>query len=342
MKERDDRIFRLVVSKMAVERQGEELPQVLVLGPPWVFSTLESQFPNKFHFLKPWDSELSLHQFLISYAQSTQALLIPAVIHTLNSAILDCLPSLKLIITTSAGVDHLNLPELRGRGIAIAYAGNLYSEDVADMAVGLLIDVLRNVTAGDRFVRQRLWPTKPDFPLGLKLSGKQIGIVGLGKIGFEVAKRLEGFGCRISYNSKTKKPLVPYSYYSNVHELASNCEVLIICCGLTEETHHIINREVMLALGKNGVIINIARGAVINEKEMIQCLVEREIGGAGLDVFEIEPEIPKQLFTLHNVVLSRHAAITTHESFVGMSKLVVENLEAFFSNKPLVSPYMGY
>ncbi|XP_038877516.1 glyoxylate/hydroxypyruvate reductase HPR3-like [Benincasa hispida] len=326
---------------MDEERHGQKLPQVLVLSPPWILSTLESEFPNKFHFLKPWNSKLPLDQFLTSYAQSIKAMIIP-IIHTLNSAILDRLPSLKLIVTTSAGVDHLNLAELHGRGIAIAYAGNLFSEDVADMTVGLLIDVLRKILAGDRFVRQHLWPTKPDFPLGLKLSGKQIGIVGLGKIGSEVAKRLEGFGCKISYNSRTKKPLVPYSYYSNVHELAANCEVLIICCGLTEQTHHMINREAMLALGKNGVIINIGRGAVINEKEMIQCLVDGEIGGAGLDVFENEPEIPKQLFTLDNIVLSRHAAITTHESFVGMSKLVVENLEAFFSNKPLVSPYMGY
>ncbi|CAK9319015.1 unnamed protein product [Citrullus colocynthis] len=263
------------------------------------------------------------------------------VINTLNSAVLDCLPLLKLVLTTSAGVDHLNLAELRGHGIAIACAGNLFSEDVADMAVGLLIDVLRKVSERDQFVRQCLWPTKPNFPLGLKLSDKQVGIVGLGKIGSEVAKRLEGFGCRISYNSRTKKPLVPYSYYSNVHELAADCEVLIICCGLTKETHHMINREVMLALGRNGVIINIGRGPVIDEHEMIRCLVEGEIGGAGLDVFEIEPEVPRQLFTLDNVVLSPHAAVTTHESFVGMSKLVVENLEAFFSNKPSVSPYMG-
>ncbi|KGN56571.1 glyoxylate/hydroxypyruvate reductase HPR3 [Cucumis sativus] len=325
---------------MAMEGESKELPEVLVLGPPWVFSTLESQFPNKFHYLKPWLSQLPLHQFLTSYAQSTQALLIP-VSPPLNSPILDCLPSLKLVVTVSAGVEHLNFAELRGRGIAVAYAGNVFSEDVADMAVGLLIDVLRKVSAGDRFVKQRLQPIKPDFPLRSKLSGKQIGIVGLGKIGSEVAKRLEGFGCRISYNSRTKKPLVSYSYYSNVHELATNCEVLIICCGLTEETHHMINREVMLELGKDGVIINIGRGAVIDEKEMIRCLIEGEIGGAGLDVFEFEPEIPKQLFTLDNVVLSPHTAVTTHESFVGIAKLAVENLEAFFSNKPLLSPYVA-
>ncbi|KAG6597183.1 Glyoxylate/hydroxypyruvate reductase HPR3, partial [Cucurbita argyrosperma subsp. sororia] len=326
---------------MAVGRQPNELPQVLVLSPPAIFTSLESQFSIRFHMLKPWDSKLPLLQFLTSYAQSVPAMLVvPGDRLLVNSAILDCLPSLKLVVTTSAGVDHLDVAELRRRGVAIAYAGNLFSQDVADMAVGLLIDVLRNVSAGDRFVRLGLWPTQRDFPLALKLSGKQIGIVGLGKIGTEVAKRLEGFGCRISYNSRTKKPLVPYSYYSNVHELAANCEALIICCGLTAETRHMIDRDVMVALGKDGVIVNVGRGAIVDEKELIRCLIQGEIRGAGLDVFENDPEIPKELFNLDNVVLSPHVAVLTTESMVGLTQLALGNLEAFFSNKPLVSPYV--
>ncbi|XP_022147048.1 glyoxylate/hydroxypyruvate reductase HPR3-like [Momordica charantia] len=326
---------------MAVEIPADELPQVLVLAPPADFSSLESQFPNRFHFLKPWFSKLPLLQFLTSYAQSAPALLVsPGDRLAVSSNILDCLPSLKLVVTISAGVDHLDLPELRRCGVAIAYAGNLFSEDVADMAVGLLIDVLRKVSAGDRFVRKGLWPTKGNPPLGLKLSGKRIGIVGLGKIGSEVAKRLEGFGCKLSYNSRTKKPIVSYSYYSNVYELATNCEAIIICCGLTKETRHMINREVMLALGKDGVMVNVGRGAIIDEKEMIQCLIEGEIGGVGLDVFENEPEIPEQLFTLDNVVLSPHVAVTTKESMEGLVKLATDNLEALFANKPLVSPFV--
>ncbi|XP_022147100.1 glyoxylate/hydroxypyruvate reductase HPR3-like, partial [Momordica charantia] len=191
-----------------------QLPEVLALGSPLVFSLLESQFPNRFHFLKPWLSKLPLLQFLTSYAQSTQALIIRGGGSIkLTPALLHCLPSLKLVVTSSVGVDHLDLPELRRRGVAVANAGNIFSDDVADLAVGLLIDVLRKVSAADRFLRQGLWPTKGEFPLGLKLSQRRIGIIGLGKIGSEVAKRLEGFGCRISYTSRTKKPLVPYSYY---------------------------------------------------------------------------------------------------------------------------------
>ncbi|XP_038902451.1 glyoxylate/hydroxypyruvate reductase HPR3-like [Benincasa hispida] len=327
---------------MATEDQAkDELPQVLVLGPPLIFPYLESQFTNRFHFLKPWLSNLSLTQFLTSYTQSTQALLIRGGgTAQLTTAILDCLPSLKLVVTSSVGVDHLYLPELHRRGVAIAHARNVFSEDAADMAVGLLIDVLRKVSAGDRFVRQGLWLTKGHFPSGLKLSGKRIGIVGLGKIGSEVAKRLEGFGCKISYNSRIKKSKAPYSYYSNVYELAANCEVLIICCALTEETYHIINKEVMVALGKDGVIVNIGRGAIIDEKEMIRRLIQGEIGGAGLDVFENEPVIAEEFLNLDNVVLSPHAAAMTYESSMEVCRLVVDNLEAFFSNKPLVSPFV--
>lgn len=156
---------------MAAEDQAKELPQVLVLGPPSIFPYLESQFSNRFLFLKPWLSKLPLTQFLTSFAQSAPALLIRGGGSTqLTSAILDCLPSLKLVVTSSVGVDHLNLPELRRRGVAIAYAGNVLSEDAADMAVGLLIDVLRKVSAGDRFVRQGLWSRKGDFPPGLKVQ----------------------------------------------------------------------------------------------------------------------------------------------------------------------------
>lgn len=176
--------------------------------------------------------------------------------------------------------------------------------------------------------------------MGSKLGGKRVGIVGLGSIGLEVAKRLEAFGCIILYNSRRKKANISYPFYSNVCELAANSNALIICCALTDETRHMINKEVMKALGKEGVIINIGRGAIIDEKELVQCLVQGEIGGAGLDVFENEPDVPKELFTLDNVVLSPHVAVFTQESFSDLYDLMVGNLEAFFSNKTLLSPVL--
>jgi len=171
-----------------------------------------------------------------------------------------------------------------------------------------------------------------------QLTGKKIGVVGLGRIGLEVAKRLKAFGCIISYKSRNKKPLVSYPYYSTVLELATNNNVLILCCGLNDQTRHIVNKEVMLALGKGGIIVNIGRGALIDEKELLKCLIDEDIGGAGLDVFENEPHVPKEFFSLDNVVLSPHAAVYTSESHMGIRQLVEQNLEAFFSNKPLITP----
>lgn len=162
--------------------------------------------------------------------------------------------------------------------------------------------------------------------------------MGLGSIGLEVAKRLEAFGCEISYHSRRKKSCVSYVFYPNIHDLAAKSNILVICCALTEQTRHMINREVMLALGKGGVVVNIARGGVVDEKELVACLQRAEIGGAGLDVFEHEPHLPDELFELDNVVLSPHAAVLTRESMQDMYRLVVANFEAFFLNKPLVSP----
>lgn len=171
-----------------------------------------------------------------------------------------------------------------------------------------------------------------------QLAGKKVGIVGLGKIGLEVAKRLEAFGCTILYNSRNKKPFVSYPFYSSVVELASNSNVLVLCCDLNDQTKHIINREAMLALGKEGIIVNVGRGSLIDERELLKCLMEGEIRGAGLDVFENEPQVPKEFFSLDNVVLSPHAAMLTFESLIGISQLMERNLQAFFSNKPLLTP----
>ncbi|KAJ8565395.1 hypothetical protein K7X08_007971 [Anisodus acutangulus] len=200
--------------------------------------------------------------------------------------------------------------------------------------VVLLIDVLRKVSAAHRFVR----PVHGNFPLGSKVGGRKVGIVGLGSIGLKVAKRLEAFGCIISYLSRKKKP-VSYPFYCDVHELAAKCDVLVICCALIDQTRHLINKEVLLALGK-GLIINIARGTVINEMELVQCLDQGEIAGAGLDVFENEPNVPEELFSLDNVVLSRHVTFYTEDSFKDLYELISGNVEALFLNKPLLSPVL--
>ncbi|KAK9145124.1 hypothetical protein Sjap_005027 [Stephania japonica] len=320
-------------------RHHHHQPSVVVFGeiPPILSSYFPLNSLDKFHFLKPFESPTTLHHFLTSQAQSARALLCIGPV-PVDADTLRCMPSLECVVATSVGVDHVDLQECRLRGIDVTNAGDSFSEDVADFAVGLLLDVLRRVSASDRYVRSGLWALKGDYPLGLQqLRGKRVGILGLGRIGSEIAKRIEAFGCIISYNSRKKRPSVPYPYYSNANDLASNSDILILSCALTAETHHIVNKSIMSALGKKGIIINVGRGALVDEKELVHFLVNGEIGGAGLDVFENEPDVPKELVELDNVVVSPHKAVLTPESLAATFDLAMANLDAFFSNKPLLS-----
>ncbi|TKY65571.1 Glyoxylate/hydroxypyruvate reductase HPR3 [Spatholobus suberectus] len=154
----------------------------------------------------------------------------------------------------------------------------------------------------------------------------------------EVAKRLEAFGCIILYYLRNKKPFVSYPFYSNMVELAATSDALVLCCSMNEQTRHMVNKEVLLAFGKKGVTVNVGRGALIDEKELVKCLMEGQIGGAGLDVFENEPNVPQELLEMDNVVLSPHNGAFTFETHMALTELVAENLEALFHNKPLITP----
>ncbi|KAJ0745101.1 putative hydroxyphenylpyruvate reductase [Helianthus annuus] len=172
----------------------------------------------------------------------------------------------------------------------------------------------------------------------MQFSGKKVGILGLGRIGTAIAKRAESFNCSISYLSRSEKPESKYKYYPSVIKLASNCDILVVACALTEQTRHIINREVIDALGPKGVLVNIGRGAHVDERELVSALVEGRLAGAGLDVFEHEPQVPEELFGLDNVVVLPHVASSTVETEMAMADLVVGNLEAHFLKKPLLTP----
>ncbi|CAA2962111.1 glyoxylate hydroxypyruvate reductase HPR3 [Olea europaea subsp. europaea] len=271
-------------------REVHPLPEILVLGPPAVFETYEKEFCSKFRTIRPWESTLPLSEFLSAYANDTSAVF--------------------------AGLNHIDLTECSRRQISVANASTVLSADVADLAVGLILDVMRKISAANRFVKDGFWPKAGDYPFGSKFGGKKVGIVGLGSIGLE-------------------------AFYIDVHYLAAISDVIVIYCALTEQTDHLINREVLLALGKKGFIVNIARGAIIDEKQLVLCLQQGLIAGAGLDVFENEPYVPEVLFSLHNVVLSPHRVAFTEESFQDSYEIATGYLEAFFSNKPLLSPVLS-
>ncbi|GAB2290885.1 hypothetical protein Dimus_025149 [Dionaea muscipula] len=323
------------------DSRSEDLPRVLMLCPPSVYTIFHAEFSKNFHFIKSYESTLPTDQFLSAYAADITALLLSGSGPPITAdGVLCHLPSLKCIVPPPAGLDHVDLTECRRRDIAVANAGDIFSVDVADFAVALLIDVLRKISAGDRYVRSGLWSSNGNYGLGSKLIGRRVGIVGLGNIGSKVAVRLQAFGCRIFYTSRTLKPSALYEYCSDVYELANKVDILMICCALTDQTRHMVNKEVLSKLGKDGVIVNIARGAIIDENELVRCLVDNKIAGAGLDVFEHEPSVPKELFALENVVLSPHRAVFTLDSLRDMYEHVTGNLKAFFSGKPLLSRYV--
>ncbi|KAJ0962209.1 hypothetical protein J5N97_030037 [Dioscorea zingiberensis] len=325
------------LASIAGDRDRElELPLVLILRP--LFPAFQDALRERFRFLEPWESSLPTHDFLSAHANSVRALLCSGPLPPVDASTLACLPGLQCVVATSTGVNHIAMDECRRREILVANAGTVFSDDAADYAVGLLIDVLRKISTSDRYIRSGLWPLKGTYLLGSKLGGKRVGIVGFGSIGSKVAKRLEAFGCTIFYHSRTRKPSVSFKYFSNISNLAAESDALIVSCALTNETHHIISKDVLLALGKEGVVINVGRGALIDEKELVNCLMEGVIGGAGLDVFEDEPNVPQELFVLDNVVLSHHRAVFTPDSFSSLLQLVIDNLEAFFAGRPLLSP----
>lgn len=171
-----------------------------------------------------------------------------------------------------------------------------------------------------------------------QLGGRRVGIIGFGNIGSLVARRLEALGCTICYNSTRPKDSVPYRYFPTVRDLAAESNVLVVACALNEATRHIVGRDVLEALGKDGIIVNISRGANVDEAELVTALKEGRIAGAGLDVFENEPRVPGELCSMDNVVMTNHVAVFTSESMSDLRHHTIANLEAFFSGKPLLTP----
>ncbi|THU57403.1 hypothetical protein C4D60_Mb03t03160 [Musa balbisiana] len=309
-----------------------------VLLPVPMNAYLESELARRYKVFRLWESPPERRQDFIR----ANAAAIRAVVGNSKAGAdadtIDALPRLEIVACFSVGLDKVDLAKCRERGIRVTNTPDVLTDDVADLAIGLAIAVLRRLCQADRYVRSGAWLSKGDYKLTTRFSGKTIGIIGLGRIGLAIAKRAEAFGCPISYYSRSEKPNTNYKYYSNLVDLAANCHVLVVACSLTEETYHIVNREVLDALGPKGVLVNIGRGPHVDEPELVAALREGRLGGAGLDVFEQEPYVPEELFGMENVVLVPHVGSGTNETRNAMADLVIGNLEAHVMNKPLLTP----
>lgn len=300
------------------------------------FSTyLEQHLDTRYNLFRLWTIQ-DRPTFLSHHAASIRAVVGNANFGA-DRDLIDSLPALEIVSSFSVGLDKVDLGYCKEKGVRVTNTPDVLTDDVADLAIGLMLATLRGICECDRYVRNGLWK-KGDFKLTTKFSGKKVGIIGLGRIGAAIAKRAEAFNCPISYYSRSQKPESKYKYLPSVVELASDCDILVVACPLTEQTRHIINREVLDALGPKGFLINIGRGPHIDEPELVSALVERRIAGAGLDVFENEPHVPEELFGLDNVVLLPHVGSGTVETRNAMADLVLGNLEAHFNKKPLLTP----
>ena len=253
----------------------------------------------------------------------------------LPEALVKQIPSIRMVATCGVGYDNLPLAYLKQQGIQATNTPGVLNDAVCELAIGMMLGLMRRIPESEAFVKSGAWAKTP-FKLTTTLAGKQVGIAGMGRIGQDLAKRLEPFKVKIAYSGPSPKQ-VPYTYYPKVKDLAQNCDVLFLACPATPETDKMVNAEVLEALGPTGFLVNIARGSVVDENDLLYALQHKKIAGAALDVFENEPNPNKVFLNLDNVLLTPHIGSATTETRIAMTNLAVDNLEAFFANQPLLS-----
>jgi lactate dehydrogenase-like 2-hydroxyacid dehydrogenase len=245
------------------------------------------------------------------------------------------LPALEIVAINGVGFDKVDLDEARRRGVRVSNTPDVLTEDVADLAVGLVVAQLRQVARGDAHVRAGRW-LAGDLPLGSKVSRRRYGIFGFGRIGRAIARRLEGFDAEIAYSDRVELD-VPNRFFATPAELAAWSDVLIVAASASAETRNVIGARVLDALGPTGVLVNVARGSLVDEPALLDALEAGRIAGAALDVFADEPRVPERFLAMPNVVVTPHMASATHETRQAMADLVLANLDAHFAGRAMPS-----
>ncbi len=254
-----------------------------------------------------------------------------------DGKLMDALPKLKIISNFGVGVDQIDLEAAKQRSIIVTNTPDVLNDCVADCAMALVLNTLRKFPQSEGYLRSGFWPTRGPYPLATSIGGKTLGILGLGRIGEAIAKRAQAFGMKIRYHNRNKKS-VPYPYDADPVALAKNSDVLLIVTPGGAGTAKLVNAKVLDALGPQGYVVNVARGSVVDELVLLRYLQEKKIAGAGLDVFEHEPKVPAEFYSLDNAVLFPHVASATVETRKAMGDLQVENLHLHFAGKPVKTP----
>jgi hydroxypyruvate reductase len=247
------------------------------------------------------------------------------------------LPALRMVSIFGVGYDGVDVPAAIAHGAKVTHTPDVLNDEVADLALALMLAVSRNIVQADQHVRSEAWLQGP-MPLGRKMSGARLGIVGMGRIGQTIARRAQAFDMHVSYTARSAKPALPFAYVSSVEALALEVDFLVVITPGGAATRKLINAQVLKALGPQGYLINVARGSVVDEQALIAALQRGEIAGAGLDVFETEPHVPEALRASPKVVLSPHIGSATTQTRNAMADLAFDNLALHFAGKPLRTP----
>ena len=307
--------------------------QALALPP-----ALERRLPESYTVLRLPPAGGERDAFLRAHAGEVDALVTSAN-GGADAGLIDALPKLRVISSFGVGLDKIDVAAAARRGIPVGYTPDVLNDCVADMAFALLLAIGRRVPEGDRFVRSGAWLTRPSssFPLGRRVSGARLGIVGLGRIGRTIARRASGFDMDVRYHSRRPVEGAAWQHEPDLQALARWADFLVVITAGGPQTKHLVNDAVLDALGTKGYLVNVSRGSVIDEAALVRALQQGRIGGAALDVFEHEPQVPPELFTLDNVVMVPHIASSTVQTREAMAQRVMENLAAFFAGETMPS-----
>jgi lactate dehydrogenase-like 2-hydroxyacid dehydrogenase len=308
-------------------------PKILQMGgyPAWDQTALDAAFD-----MQRYDQAADKAGFLASVGPEVRGIATNGGLGA-SSAVIAACPQLEIISIYGVGYDAVDMDQCRARGIRVTNTPDVLTGDCADLAVGMVLALSRGIVAAEAWARSGDWAKKGGFALQRRVWGKRVGILGLGRIGMDVAERMVGFGCEIGYSSRTQKA-VDWAYHPDPVALAAWSDILILTALASAETRHIVNAPVLAALGPEGLFVNISRAANVDEAALIDALASGKIAGAGLDVFEGEPNFDPRLLEMPNLLLQPHHASGTIETRKAMGKLTVDNLKAHFAGAPLLTP----
>lgn len=308
-------------------------PGLLVVGvlPEWDLEALARRFTLHLLYEAP-----DRAAFLLLHGPAIRAIATKGELGA-DAAMMDACPGANIIACYGVGVDAIDLPAARARGIAVTNTPDVLTEEVADMAFALLLATARAIPEGDAYVRTGTWAQRGPMRLTTRVWGKRIGIVGLGRIGRAIARRAEGFGMAIAYSGRTKKE-APYAFHASPAALAPEVDFLVVSAAGGAATAGLVDRAAIEALRPGAIFVNVSRGSVVDEAALVAALRSGRIAAAGLDVFHNEPNIDPVFATFPNVVLSPHQASGTVETRKDMGALMLRNLEAHFDGRPLPTP----